>query len=47
LCASFSKELKGQLGVRRFDEAGRIFAQVATSADFPEFLTLIVYDYID
>jgi hypothetical protein len=35
------------LGAGQFDEAGRIFGQVATSADLPEFLTLIAYDYID
>jgi malate synthase len=28
-------------------QAAQIFKQMMTSADFPEFLTLIAYDYID
>ena len=30
-----------------FAKAGKIFGQMMTSADFPEFLTLAAYDYID
>ena len=31
----------------RAEQAARIFNQMTTSADFPEFLTLAAYDYID
>ncbi len=31
----------------RFAEAGRLFEQMMTSAEFPEFLTLVAYDYLD
>ena len=30
-----------------FAKAGQIFKQMMTSADFPEFLTLVAYDYLD
>jgi malate synthase len=30
-----------------FAKAAKIFGQMMTSADFPEFLTLVAYDYID
>jgi len=40
-------KLKGQLGPGRFDDAANIFGQMLTSADFPEFLTLVAYDYLD
>jgi malate synthase len=30
-----------------FAKAAKIFGQMMTSADFPEFLTLAAYDYID
>jgi hypothetical protein len=40
-------KLKGQLGAGRFDDAGKIFEQMMTSAEFPEFLTLPAYQYID
>ena len=31
----------------RFADAGRIFEQMMTSAEFPEFLTLAAYGYLD
>jgi len=34
-------------GVDRFELAARIFEQMATAAEFPEFLTLVAYDYLD
>src|SRR5213592_301730 len=34
-------------GGGRFELAARIFEQVATAAEFPEFLTLVAYDYLD
>ncbi|HEV2379649.1 MAG TPA: malate synthase A [Terriglobia bacterium] len=44
--------LREQLGPERFgsakfETASRIFEGMMTSAEFPEFLTLIAYDYID
>jgi len=40
-------EQKNKLGGARMDLAARIYDQMMTSPDFPEFLTLIAYDYID
>ncbi len=40
-------KLKSQFGAGRFDDARKIFEQMMTSAEFPEFLTLVAYDYID
>ena len=34
-------------GVGRFVDAGRIFEQMMTSAEFPEFLTLAAYGYLE
>src|SRR2546428_4626968 len=34
-------------GAGRFELAARIFEQMATAAEFPEFLTLVAYDYLD
>lgn len=39
--------LEAKLGAGRFADAGRIFEQMLTSAEFPEFLTLVAYDYLD
>jgi len=46
------EKLRKQLGAERFDSAGfktagEIFESLMTSADFPEFLTLVAYDHID
>jgi len=46
------EKLRQQLGVERFDSSGfktaaQIFENMMTSADFPEFLTLVGYDHID
>jgi malate synthase len=46
------EKLRQQLGAERFGAAGfkeasQIFATMMTSADFPEFLTLVAYDHID
>jgi len=41
------EKLKSKSGGGRFDDAGKIFAQMMTSAEFPEFLTLPAYDYLD
>jgi malate synthase len=40
-------KLKSQFGAGRFDDAAKIFEQMMTSAEFPEFLTLVAYPYID
>ena len=34
-------------GAGRFAEAGRIFEQMMTSAEFPEFLTLVAYSHLE
>jgi len=34
-------------GAGRFELAARIFEQMATAAEFPDFLTLVAYDYLD
>jgi malate synthase len=46
------EKLRKQLGAERFDSSGfktaaQIFDSMMTSADFPEFLTLVAYDHID
>ncbi len=41
------EKLKAKSPAGRFPDAGRIFEQMLTSAEFPEFLTLVAYDYID
>ena len=40
-------EQKKKLTGARAEDAGAIFDRMMTSADFPEFLTLVAYDYID
>jgi malate synthase len=40
-------KLKSKASGGRFDEAGKIFEQMMTSTEFPEFLTLPAYEYID
>jgi malate synthase len=37
------RQLKGG----KFDEAARLFAQLMTGSEFPEFLTLIAYDHLE
>jgi len=40
-------EQKSKLGGVKMETAARIFQQMMTSPDFPEFLTSVAYDYID
>ncbi len=40
-------KLKAKSPGGRFTDAGRLFEQMMTSAEFPEFLTLVAYDYLD
>jgi malate synthase len=39
--------LRATIGGDELARAARIYQQMMTSADFPEFLTLVVYEYID
>jgi malate synthase len=46
------EKLRHEQGAERFDSSGfqtasQIFEGMMTSADFPEFLTLVAYDHID
>jgi len=46
------EKIRGLVGARRFDSgrfdlASRLFEEMMTSADYPEFLTLVAYDHID
>jgi malate synthase len=41
------EKLKTRPGAGRFADAGRIFEQMMTSTEFPEFLTLAAYGYLD
>lgn len=45
--ASVAQGLEGSLGGGKLAQAAKIYEQMMTSADFPEFLTLVAYDYID
>lgn len=44
------QDLRGRQGLRydqgRFDLAGQLFLEMMTSAEFPEFLTLLAYQYV-
>ncbi len=39
--------LRGTIGGEPLARAARLYEQMMTSGDFPEFLTLVAYDYID
>jgi malate synthase len=41
------EKLKSRSGAGRFADAGRIFEQMMTSSEFPEFLTLAAYGYLE
>ncbi|MGA2134624.1 MAG: malate synthase A [Bryobacteraceae bacterium] len=45
--ADVAEGLRGSIGGEALARATRLYEQMMTSADFPEFLTLIAYDYID
>ena len=40
-------DVAGKLGGDQLARAARIYEQMMTSSDFPEFLTLVAYEYID
>jgi malate synthase len=41
------ESLRGSIGGEQLARAARIYEEMMTRADFPEFLTLVAYDYID
>ena len=41
------KEVASKMGTGKFELASKLFGEMMTSPDFPEFLTLVAYDYID
>ena len=41
------EKLKAKSGGGRYADAARIFEQMMISPQFPEFLTLVAYDYLD
>jgi len=45
--ASVADGLRGSLGEGKIAQAAKIYEQMMTSENFPEFLTLVAYDYID
>jgi malate synthase len=45
--ADVTESLRGSIGGEALARAARIYEQMMTSGDFPEFLTLVAYDYID
>jgi malate synthase len=45
--ADVAGTLRGSLGGEQLGHAARIYEQMMTSGDFPEFLTLVAYEYID
>jgi malate synthase len=45
--ADVAETLRGSLGGDQLARAARIYEQMITSGDFPEFLTLAAYEYID
>jgi malate synthase len=38
---------QAKLNGSRMDQAARVFEDMVTSPDFPEFLTLVAYHYVD
>jgi malate synthase len=45
--ADVTEGLRGSIGGEQLARAARTYEQMMTSGDFPEFLTLVAYDYID
>jgi hypothetical protein len=39
--------LRGIIGGEQLTRAARTYEQMMTSGDFPEFLTLVAYEYIE
>jgi malate synthase len=47
LVANIVKEQASKLGGAKMNQASRIFLEMMTRSDFPDFLTSVAYDYID
>jgi len=45
--ADVTDRLRASIGGEQLGRAARIYEQMMTTGDFPEFLTLVAYDYID
>ena len=45
--ADVAEGLRGTIGGEPLARAARLYEQMMTSGDFPEFLTLVAYDYIE
>jgi malate synthase len=45
--AEVAENLRGSLSGEQLARAARIYEEMMTSGDFPEFLTLVAYEYID
>jgi malate synthase len=45
--ADVAENLRGSLSGEQLARAARIYEEMMTSGDFPEFLTLVAYEYID
>jgi hypothetical protein len=39
--------LRGSIGGEQLARAARMFEEMTAGGDFPEFLTLVAYEYID
>ena len=39
--------IKFEIDIGKFDLAARLFNQLMTGSDFPEFLTLVAYEHLD
>ncbi|MDQ2899018.1 MAG: malate synthase A [Acidobacteriota bacterium] len=44
---TIQREVASRIHSGKFELASRLFGEMMTSPDFPEFLTLVAYDYID
>jgi hypothetical protein len=42
-----AESLRGIIGGEQLTRAARTYEQMMTSGDFPEFLTLVAYEYIE
>ncbi|MDQ6665485.1 MAG: malate synthase A, partial [Acidobacteriota bacterium] len=44
---TIQQEVASKIHSGKFELASRLFGEMMTSPNFPEFLTLVAYDYID
>lgn len=45
--AGVAESLRGSIGGEQLARAASLYEQMMTSGEFPEFLTLVAYEYID